>query len=256
MSLWHALVLGAVEGISEFLPISSTGHLMLAAKLLNIPDSAFLKNFYIAVQLGAILAVVALYGRRFWRDWDVWKRVLAAFLPTCLVGFVLYKIIKQYFLSDTGIVLWALFLGGIFLILFEIFHLHPKDPDGGPGKISYKNCVLIGLCQALAVVPGVSRSAATIIGGSLLGLRRKTIVEFSFLVAVPTMLAATTLDILKMERPFSADEFSVLLAGCLASFGVALLSIKLLLYFIKKHGFIPFGIYRIAVSALFWIFIR
>ncbi|HOW36459.1 MAG TPA: undecaprenyl-diphosphatase UppP [Candidatus Omnitrophota bacterium] len=253
MDFWHAIVFGVVEGITEFLPVSSTGHLILTARVLNFPQTEFLKSFEITIQLGAILSVVVLYGRSLLINGAVIKKVLAAFVPTAVAGLALYKVVKQTLLGSADVVLWSLFLGGIFLIIFDLFHREPRDATEEIACISYKQAILIGFFQAIAIIPGVSRAAATIIGGLILGLRRKTIVEFSFLLAVPTMLAATALDLFKSAASFSADQFGFLAVGFLTSFVVALASIKFLLYFIKRHNFLSFGIYRIAIALLFWL---
>ncbi len=256
MSYTDALILGIVEGITEFLPISSTGHLMLAAHLLKLSQTEFLKSFEISIQLGAILSVVVLYARKFLLDMEVIKRILAAFIPTAILGLILYKIVKNVFLNSTSIVLWALLIGGILLIIFEKIHKEDEKAIEDIKTIPYSKAFLIGAFQSIAMVPGVSRAAATILGGLLLGLKRKTIVEFSFLLAVPTMLAATALDLYKNIDSFSSAQIDVLLIGAGVSFIVALLSIKFLLYFIKNHNFIGFGVYRILAALLFWIFLK
>jgi len=252
MNLLDALLLGIVEGITEFLPVSSTGHLILSGRLLGLSQTEFLKSFDIAIQLGAILAVVLLYWRKLLVDFRMFSKITAAFIPTAILGLVFYKIIKRFLLSSEGVVLWALFLGGIFIILFEIFYKEKKDAPEDVSEISYRQAFLIGVFQSVAMIPGVSRAAATIFGGLALGLRRKTIVEFSFLLAVPTMLAATGLDLMKSAGSFSRGDFVFLGAGFLTSFLVAILGIKFLLYFIKNNNFIPFGIYRIALALFFW----
>ncbi len=256
MTFFDSLILGIVEGVTEFLPISSTGHLMLAAKLLNIPQTEFAKSFEIIIQLGAIMAVVVLYWRMLLVNTEVIKKVAVAFVPTGILGLLLQKVIKQVFLARTDIVLWALFLGGILLIVFEKCYREKKGAVRNFDVITYRTAVCIGLFQSLAVVPGVSRAAATIVGGLILGLNRKTIVEFSFLLAVPTMLAATALDLLKGSAVFSAQDIGYLGAGFVTSFLVAMASIKFLLRFIQNSNFIPFGIYRIGAAILFWFFIR
>jgi undecaprenyl-diphosphatase len=253
MNYFHALIFGIVEGISEFLPISSTGHLILTAKLLGLDHTQFLKTFEISIQLGAILSVVVLYWRQILVNFEIMKRVAAAFIPTAIIGFILYKFIKKFLLGNESVVLWSLFLGGIFLIVFEFFHKEKEEAHEELETISFRKAILIGLAQSLAVIPGVSRSAATICGGLALGLKRKTIVEFSFLLAIPTMLAATALDLAKNASSFSMDQFSVLGIGFLVSFIVAWLSVKFLLHFIKRHNFIYFGVYRILLALLFWI---
>ena len=252
MNFLDAILLGIVEGITEFLPISSTGHLILAAKLAGLSQTEFLKSFEIAIQLGAILSVVVLYWRLLFVDFAVMKRIAAAFLPTAFLGFIFYKALKKFLLSSDQIVLVSLFVGGILLILFELFHREKEDSIQDLRHLPYWKAVLIGVFQAIAIVPGVSRSAATILGGLLLGIKRKPIVEFSFLLAVPTMAAATALDLIKSSSSFLNGEFMVLGVGFLTSFVVAILSIKFLLHFIKNHNFIPFGIYRILIAILFW----
>ena len=242
-----------MEGITEFLPISSTGHLILTSRLLNIPQSDFLCSFQIAIQLGAILAVVLLYARSLILEWEILKRVMAAFIPTAVIGLTFYKVIKQYLMGSELVVAWALLIGGIILIIFEFFYKEKETSLGEISALSYKQAVLIGVFQSFAMVPGVSRSAATIIGGLSLGLKRKTIVEFSFLLAVPTMVAATGLDIIKSAAEFSADQIGLLAVGFVAAFLVAVVSIKFLLYFIKNHNFVVFGIYRIVIALLFLI---
>lgn len=256
MDVLHAVIFGIVEGITEFLPISSTGHLMLTARYLGIAQTEFVKSFEIAIQSGAILAVVFLYWKTLRQGWDIWKKILAAFLPTAVIGALLYKFIKHFLLDSNTVVLWALFWGGIFLILFECFHREKENAAAEVLEISYAQALLIGLCQSLAIIPGVSRAAATIVGGMILGLKRKTIVEFSFLLAIPTMGAAMALDLVKSAHAFSPDQFLVLAAGLIVSFVVALAAIRFLLVFIKKHTFIPFGIYRVLVSVVFWLKIR
>ncbi len=252
----HAITLGLVEGFTEFLPISSTAHLILTAELLGISQDAFTKTFEIAIQSGAIFAVLTLYWRKF-LDLGVVMRIATAFLPTAIIGLLFYKTIKTHLIGNIPVLLTALALGGMALIVFE-YIFSKKDAQSGIDDIktlSYTKLLGIGVFQSVAMIPGVSRSAATIVGGMLLGLKRATIVEFSFLLAVPTMLAATSLDLLKSYDQFSLDQFSTLALGWLAAFTMAFFSIKLLLRFIKTHTFVPFGIYRIALVVLIIIFI-
>ncbi len=256
MDLFHAVIFGIVEGASEFLPISSTGHLILTAKLLGLKQTDFLKSFEIAIQLGAILAVVVLYWRSLLIDFKALTRVIAAFIPTAVLGLFLYKVIKEVLLESTEVVLWSLFAGGIFLILFELWFKDKETPVNSISDMPFKSAVLIGVFQSLAMIPGVSRSAATIVGGLMLGLDRKLIVEFSFLLAVPTMLAATGLDLMKSAYTFSSDQFIFLAVGFLTSFVVAIFCIKWLLEFVKNHTFILFGLYRIFIALSFWFIIR
>ncbi|MBI5152033.1 undecaprenyl-diphosphatase UppP [Candidatus Peregrinibacteria bacterium] len=256
MNYFDSIIFGVVEGLTEFLPISSTGHLILTAKALGADQTNFLKSFEIAIQLGAILSVVVLYWRRLFMDAATLKRVICAFVPTAILGLIFYKLIKNYLMADS-VVLLALAIGGAVIILFEIWRSRKMGTGaisgGDGGNISYKNAFLIGLFQAIAMIPGVSRAAATIIGGLALGINRRTIVEFSFLLAVPTMLAATGYDLYKSAGEFSGAEFGVLAIGFIVSFLVAILAIKFFLKFIQKHTFTAFGVYRILAAAVFWI---
>ncbi|MCM8781589.1 MAG: undecaprenyl-diphosphate phosphatase [Candidatus Omnitrophica bacterium] len=255
MDLVKAVILGVVEGITEFLPISSTGHLILISHILKIAQTDFLKSFEIAIQLGAILAVASLYWKLLFVNFKVLKRVITAFFPTAVIGIIFYKIIKNFLLGNTEVVLWFLFIGGILLMLFELLYREKEEGSDKLSDVSYGQSFLIGLFQSLAMIPGVSRSAATIVGGLILGLRRKTIVEFSFLLAIPTMLAATGLDLIKSAPAFTVEQLGFLIVGFLTSFIVALLSIKFLLYFIKTHNFISFGVYRIILTLVLWFVI-
>ena len=261
MTILHSVILGIVEGVTEFLPISSTGHMILTGQLLNLGESDFLKSFEIIIQLGAILAVVVLYWRSLW-NWVMVKKLFMAFLPTAIIGLALYKIVKTYLLGSPVVVLWSLFLGGIFLIFFERWYQKKNNEQALDSvtvevneleNISYSKAVALGFFQAVAIIPGVSRSASTIVGGLWLGLKRKTIVEFSFLLAVPTMLAATSLDVVKNYQAFSTNQWHSLALGFITAFIVALIAIKFLLQFIRKHNFISFGVYRILVALIFWL---
>jgi len=252
MDFFTAVILGIVQGVSEFLPVSSTGHMILASHLMGLTHTEFLKSFEIAIQAGTILSVVVLYWRSLLVDVEVMKRIIVAFIPTGVFGLTLYRLIKGYLLGSETVVLSSLMLGGIFLVVFELWYREDEGASGEIREISYKNALIIGLFQSIAMIPGVSRSASTIVGGLMLGLKRKTIVEFTFLLAVPTMLAATGYDLLKSGSGFSAGQFQYLLAGFITAFIVAIASIKFLLAFIKTHTFIPFGLYRIAL-VVFWI---
>lgn len=253
MTPFDALLLGVVEGATEFLPVSSTGHLVLANQLLGNLPTEFAKSFEIIIQLGAILAVLAVYWRSFLRV-ETLKKLVVAFIPTGIIGLALYKVVKTYLLASTPLVLSALLVGGVVLIIFEHFHSkHPED-ELTEKPITYRNAAIIGLFQSLAIVPGVSRSAATILGGLALGYSRVAIVEFSFLLAVPTLLAASGLDIVTNGLAFSNDQWVLLAIGFAVSFIVALASIAWLLNFVRTHSFTTFGVYRILLAVLFFTF--
>ncbi|HTK04864.1 MAG TPA: undecaprenyl-diphosphatase UppP [Candidatus Eisenbacteria bacterium] len=258
MSPIHAAILGVVEGLTEFLPVSSTGHLILASRLLGLAQTEFVKSFEISIQLGAILAVVVLYRKTLFGDIEALKRVIVGFIPTGILGLVLYKAVKRYLLGSDAAVLWALFIGGIVLIVFESLHRSRAGTgaEADVRKVTYRQALVIGACQSLAMIPGVSRSAASVVGGLAQGIDRATTVRFSFLLAVPTMLAATGLDLVKSRGAFHAGDAAALAIGAAVSFIVALGAIKFLLKFVRTHTFIPFGVYRIAVALAFWSLVR
>ncbi|MES2180370.1 MAG: undecaprenyl-diphosphate phosphatase [Gemmatimonadota bacterium] len=255
MSLLHALILGIVEGITEFLPISSTAHMILVSEALRL-DSEFVKSFEIIIQLGAILSVVVLYWKKFWKV-DVLVKLVVAVIPTGIIGLTVYKAIKARLLGNVPVVLATLFIGGVLLILFEKYQKNRVDRDEVDfGEITYGRAFLIGLFQALAVIPGVSRSAATIVGGALIGVSKRTIVEFSFMLAVPTMLAATGLELVK-SRSALAGNYGMLSVGFVVSFVTAIIAIKTFLSYLKKHDFSAFGWYRIALAVVYFlVFLR
>jgi undecaprenyl-diphosphatase len=252
---FQAIILGLVEGITEFLPISSTGHLILAANALHIPDTDFVKSFEIFIQLGAILAVFLIYWKRVLLNRKVFLRVAVAFLPTAIIGVTVYKFVKQYLLGNTHVVLWSLAIGGALLIIFELFRKEKSTAVADIESISYGQALAIGVFQSVAIIPGVSRSAATIVGGLLLGISRQTIVEFSFMLAIPTMAAATGLDLFKSAHTFSGQEKGMLAIGFITAFVSAFFAVKFLLRYIKTHTFIPFGIYRIVIAAAFLLYL-
>lgn len=255
MNYLHAIILAIVEGVTEFLPVSSTGHMVLTAHLLQVPQTEFTKSFEIIIQLGAILAVVALYGKTLLVNREVWKRVMIAFLPTATIGYVLYKLVKHVLLGNQWVTLAALFIGGIVMIILEKMYKEKEHHSDTIERLSYKQAFCIGLCQSISIIPGVSRAAATILGGIFLGAKRKTAVEFSFLLAVPTMLAATILDLKETRFAFTSYELSLLGVGLFVSFIVAFVVIKGLLQFVKNHTFVSFGMYRIILSIIYGIFI-
>ncbi len=249
MNLLHSIILGVVEGITEFLPISSTAHLDLVRQLLGLDDSSFIKTFEVAIQLGAIMSVVVLYWQRLTTGLvENLKKLFIAFLPTAFLGLIFYKIIKTYFFGNNLVMALALLLGGLGILLLD--HAPGNKQENSLRVITYRQAFIIGLCQSLAIIPGVSRSAATIMGGLSLSISRATIVEFSFLLAVPTMLAATGLDLLKTAGAFTGNEFGLLAVGFIVSFVVALGAIKFFLACIQKHDFKFFAFYRIILGLI------
>jgi undecaprenyl-diphosphatase len=249
MDILQAIILGIVEGVTEFLPVSSTGHLILASRFLGVASTDFLKTFEIAIQLGAIAAVLVLYWKKLLLNSENMKKIIVAFIPTGVAGLLFYKTIRS-FLGSPEVVTWSLLIGGIVIIFFEWLDGEKNDHTAKLEDISYGQALAVGVSQCLALIPGVSRAASTIFGGMLVGIKRSVIVEFSFLLAVPTMAAATGYDLIKHGASFSGDELKLLSVGMLASFIVALAIIKWLIKFVQKNNFIIFGIYRIALAIL------
>jgi undecaprenyl-diphosphatase len=247
----HAILYGVIEGVTEFLPISSTGHLMILTELLGNEHDDFMKSFEVMIQLGAILAIVALYPKRLLTDRATILRILAAFIPTAIIGLVAYDFIKQVLLHDVRIVFWALGIGGIAIILIERFTKSRSDTQTGTvATLPMSHAVLLGVLQCLAFIPGVSRSATTIFGGLFFGLSRKEAVEYSFFLAVPTMGAATGLDVLTYANTWTQSDLLVLTIGFISSFVVALVVVRWLADYVSTHDFTMFGMYRILVAIL------
>jgi undecaprenyl-diphosphatase len=264
-----AIILGIVEGVTEFLPVSSTGHLILATELLGF-DAAKWEAFNVIIQLGAILAIVVLYWRTFWavlegliqrrpESWRFVRNVLIAFLPSAILGFVLIKYIEQL-LGAPKVVAVMFILGGIAIIAIE--RLVKKSDVVGVAEMPMRTALGIGLVQCLAMIPGVSRSGATIMGALTLGVERRTAAEFSFFLAIPTMLGATTLELAKHHDEIMAGAhgvgFGTVAVGFVISFVVAVVVVRAFVRYISRHGFAPFAWYRIVVgaAALAWLLAR
>jgi undecaprenyl-diphosphatase len=254
MSILDAIILGIVEGITEFLPISSTGHLILTTDLLGIVETDFVKTFIIVIQLGAILAAAVLYWRRLLLDPRTLAITIVAFIPTGIIGFVLYKVIKG-FLGSPAIVVWSLLVGGIVLLVIEWWLRGRQARIHDVRDISYGQAVVIGTCQSLSMIPGVSRSAATIMTGLLLGVDRRAIVEFSFILAIPTMIVASAYEIYKSHGQMTLAQFDLLAIGFAVAFVLAILAIKFLLRFVQTHTFNAFGVYRVVAAIAFWLIV-
>lgn len=254
MTIFESIVLAVIEGLTEFLPISSTGHMIMGAKLLHL-DSEFVKTFEISIQLGAIMAIVMLYAKRFMQSFTIYLKLGIAFVPTGIVGFLAYKTIKMY-LFNPYVVGVALVIGGIILVLIDKKVVTRESKTLNLENISYKNSFLIGLIQCISMIPGVSRAAATIIGGVFNGLDKKQATEFSFLLAVPTMFAATGYELLKTPIQFSQHEITLLAIGLIVAFFSAWAAVKIFIRLVEHYGFKYFGYYRIVIGLLFLLFIR
>jgi undecaprenyl-diphosphatase len=252
MTIFQVIILSIIEGLTEFLPISSTGHLILAQKYLGIPSTEFSKSFDIIIQLSAILAVTWFYRKKLLNSKNLWKKIIFSFLPTGILGFTLYPFVKGFLLDSVLITTISLFLGGLILLIVD------RLPKLNHGKnsikdLSFRELLTIGLFQSISMVPGVSRSAASIVGGLFSGLSRVNAVEFSFFLAIPTMLAASGYDLLKSGLHFTPSEYVLLGIGCLVTFISALISIKTFIRFVAQHNFTSFAIYRIILALTVWI---
>lgn len=252
MNFIQAIILAIVEGLTEFLPVSSTGHMILVSALMGLNDDNFVKSFEIAIQMGAILSVVVLYYKKFLVSIDIYLKLITAFLPTGIIGFFAYKTIKTY-LFNPIVVSIALIIGGVILIILDKWSEKRKSSIDSIENVSYPKALVIGLIQCLSMIPGMSRAASTIFGGLLAGFDRKQAAEFSFLLAIPTMFAATGYDLLKTGTDFTSHQYQLLGVGCVFAFIFALLAIKTFITFIAKYGFTIFGYYRIVIGILFLI---
>jgi undecaprenyl-diphosphatase len=255
MNIFQAFILSLVEGITEFLPISSTGHMILASELLGVEQNEFAKSFEIIIQFGAILSVVFLYFQRILRNRKFWPQIIAAFIPTGVIGFLGYKLIKTFLLGNSWVVVASLFFGGLLMLLLENYFEKQQSEKKDLEAMTLTDALMVGTFQNFAVIPGVSRSMSTIFAGLWRGLNRKAAVEFSFILAIPTMAAATGYDLLKSGMNFSGQEFQLLAVGFVGAFLSAFAAVKYFLKFVEKHSFRGFAYYRIILAILFALFV-
>ncbi|WP_395809948.1 undecaprenyl-diphosphate phosphatase [Daejeonella sp.] len=250
MTIFQGIILAIIEGLTEFLPVSSTGHMIIGSSLMGIQSDEFVKLFTVTIQLGAILSVIALYFKYFFQTFGFYFKLLVAFLPAVFFGLLLSDKIDQLMESALGVAI-ALLLGGIILLFVDKWF---KDGEiDNPNDISYGTAFKIGLFQCLSMIPGTSRSAATIVGGMSQRLSRKAAAEFSFFLAVPTMFGATTkklYDFYKDGFIISGDQINLLIIGNIVAFIVAMLAIRYFLTFLQTKGFRIFGWYRIIVGGI------
>lgn len=257
MSDWlYAVILGIVEGLTEFIPVSSTGHLLLTKTALGLPDG-FWDTFCVLIQLGAILAVVALYFTRLWKvliglPTDPAARrfaisVLVAFVPALVIGFALHDFIKEVLFESPRLICWSLIIGGFVLLAVDRWPPKPKVHDAMQVPLLY--ALGVGVMQCLSMIPGVSRSGATIVGGVLLGLDKRAATEFSFFLAIPTMVGAFAYDLYKSRDALNADQAGIIALGFAVSFVSGFIVVKLMLDFVNRRGLAPFGWWRIVVGA-------
>ena len=252
MTIIDSIILGAVEGVTEFLPISSTGHLIVVSSFLGLEQTNAHKTFEVAIQLGSILAVLFLFVKRLLVDKMLWLKIIIAFLPTAIFGFLFYKTIKALFGVESVAIM--LIIGGFIFLIVEYFRRnHDDSKDKTINDLTIKQALTIGLFQSLSMVPGTSRSGATIIGGLFTGLSRKSAAEFSFLLAIPTMFVATFYDLYKNRAEMIIDDYSLLAVGFVTAFVVAYFTVKAVMNFLTTHTFIIFGVYRIIFGILLLI---
>jgi len=250
MTWFELVILSIVEGITEFLPISSTGHMIIAQSVLGMGNSEFLKAFIVNIQFGAILSVIVLYWRQFFQTTQFYFKLFVAFLPAAIIGFLLGDYIDKL-LENVIVVAASLFLGGILLLFVDKWFNRPDEKQ----EVTYPKALKIGFFQCIAMIPGVSRSAATIIGGMAQKLNRKTAAEFSFFLAVPTMFAASAYKLTKTYHTITSDNITMLIAGNVIAFIVAMIAIKSFIAFLTKYGFKAFGWYRIILGAVILVFL-
>ncbi len=245
MNWLQALIIAIVEGLTEFMPVSSTGHMIITQKILGIESTDFVKAFIINIQFGAILSVVVIYWKKFFQTIGFYYKLFIAFLPAAFFGLLFSNIIDSL-LENVWVVAIMLVLGGIILVFVDNWF---KNPDKEQ-KVTYKKSFIIGMFQVIAMIPGVSRSAATIIGGMTQKLDRKNAAEFSFFLAVPTMFAASAYKLLENYDSINIDNIGILIFGNLVAFVVGFIAIKSFIAFLTKYGFKVFGYYRIVVGLI------
>lgn len=253
MDTLHTIIIAIVEGLTEFLPVSSTGHMIIAQHLLGVESTDFVKAFTVIIQFGAILSVIVLYWKRFFQTWTFYLKLLAGFIPAAVLGLLFNDTIDEMLESIT-VVSIMLVLGGIFMLFVDKWFTSSEAKE----NVTYKNAFMIGLCQCVAMIPGVSRSMATIVGGMTQKLTRRAAAEFSFFLAVPTMAAATGYKLLKLflepnGSQILLDNMFTLILGNIVAFVVAMLAIKFFIEYVSKYGFKLFGWYRIIVGGILLI---
>ena len=253
MDIFQAIILGIVEGFTEFLPISSTGHMIIVSDWLGLSQNAENKAFEVIIQLASILAIVLNYKDKFnFKEVSLWTKIFVAFLPLAIIGFIFRHQIKELF--SVQIVAIMFIIGGIVFLIVEKFYQEKEHFVKDVENVNFKQALIVGVSQVFALIPGTSRSGATIIGGMLSGMDRKTSAEFSFLLAFPVMLAASGYDILKHYNEFAGQNMIVLASGFVTAFIVAYITMKLFLKFLEKFTFVSFGWYRIIFGAILLYF--
>ena len=244
MDIFQAIIIGIIEGFTEFLPISSTGHMIVASKFLGIEQNNMTKAYEVIIQFAAILAVMFIYKDKIsFKKVDLWSKLMLAFLPLAIVGFIFKDQIKALFNVET--VAWMFIIGGVIFLIVEYFYKETSAHTTRVEEVTFTQALWIGISQIFSLIPGTSRAGATIIGGMLTGLDRKTSSDFSFLLAIPVMGAVTAYDVMKHYKEFADANWTAFIVGCVVAFIIAYITIKIFLVFIQKFSFVPFALYRI-----------
>lgn len=257
MTILHTIIIGIVEGLTEFLPISSTAHMMITSKLLGLDQTHTVKSFEIAIQLGAILAAFSIFLKDFFKLKNI-KELFVGFLPTAILGLLFYKIIKNYFFGNYLAIAISLIVGGVIIILVENYvakrYKSEKYKNNLKTEVNMSDSVKLGFAQSVALMPGVSRSGAIIIAGLLMNIKREVVMKYAFMLAVPTMAAATFYDLLKSYKELTSDSISLIAIGFVFAFITAYFTVGYVLRYVRNHDFKIFGYYRIILGVLILIF--
>jgi len=249
LDIFQAIIIGIIEGFTEFLPISSTGHMIVASEFLGIDQNAVTKAYEVIIQFAAILAVMLIYKEKMsFNKVNLWIKLMVSFLPIAAVGFIFKDHIKTLFNVET--VAWMFIIGGVIFLVVEYFYKEKEHHISEVEEVSFSQAIWVGVAQVFSLIPGTSRAGATIIGGLLVGLDRKTSTEFSFLLAIPVMAAVTGYDLLKHYEEFANAEWTAFIVGFVTAFVVAYITIKLFLVFIQRFTFVAFGVYRILFGVI------
>jgi len=255
LDIFQSIIIGIIEGFTEFLPISSTGHMIIASSFLGIEESSLIKAYEVIIQFAAILAVMLIYRDKItFSKIELWKKLIAAFFPLAIVGYVFKDQIKDLFAINVVAIMFI--IGGIIFLIVEYFYDEKSSQTTVVEDVSYGQAMWIGFAQIFALIPGTSRAGATIVGGLLSGLDRKTSAEFSFLLAIPVMVAVSGYDLLKHYKDFADANWIAFLVGFIVAFVVAYITIKLFLAFLQRFTFVPFGIYRIVFGLILLVWLQ
>ena len=249
MDIFQAIIIGVIEGFTEFLPISSTGHMIVASQFLGIPESELVKAYEVIIQFAAIVAVMLIYRDKLsLKQTLLWQKLIVAFVPLGAIGFMLRHQIKALF--SVPVVAWMFIIGGVVFLVVEYFYQEEKAHTRTLETVSWKQAIWVGIAQVASLIPGTSRAGATIIGGLLAGLDRKVAAEFSFLLAIPVMAAVSGYDLLKHYEDFAQANWGAFAIGFAVAFAVAWITIKLFIAFLSRFTFVPFGVYRILLGII------